>query len=405
MTLRILGWAAVFVGVGVRAYALQETLSETRFHRVYLKNGNFLDGQLAAQTPTEVTLRLGIGQMSIRRDQIDRVEWIKMRTRGEPAPPWDKDRSVAPDAFRKPREETLSASAKPPETNLPPLVLAEAVSPKLRREVDVKVHSAAAGRGDHPEILAQELVTLGPLAVPYLGALVSQRPQEVPVPALCLALGRLGDPRAVPALKQVVLQSAVAGHRVAAVGALGSLGTKEAIALLLGSLKDEDAQVWTRAGKELVELSRRGVIPDLARLLTEEMKGASDKAAFAITLGRLGGPEARESLLDLLGQSAEASQLAALQGIREMLDPQDGAAVLSALRSPRGAVRMEACLVLGRLKYQPAIPELIGLLNYEEAGVVLNAHWALRQMTDQKFPPDADLWAAWWDNWNRYQKR
>src|SRR5258706_9153339 len=53
---------------------------DLRFTRVHLRNGNFVDGQLIKDTEHEVMLRLRVGEMGIRRDQIDRVELIKMKS-------------------------------------------------------------------------------------------------------------------------------------------------------------------------------------------------------------------------------------------------------------------------------------------------------------------------------------
>src|SRR6185436_5678046 len=54
-----------------------------RFHRVHLTNGNFIDGQLVKETAASVLLRLRSGEMTIRRDMIDRVEFVKMRDRNQ----------------------------------------------------------------------------------------------------------------------------------------------------------------------------------------------------------------------------------------------------------------------------------------------------------------------------------
>src|SRR5262245_25732182 len=58
--------------------------TELRFHRVHLINGNFIDGQLIKDSPQQVLLQIKAGEMAIRRDLIDRVEFVKMRDRWTP---------------------------------------------------------------------------------------------------------------------------------------------------------------------------------------------------------------------------------------------------------------------------------------------------------------------------------
>src|SRR5579863_8190075 len=77
-----------WVGLAGWAWAQQDPVwQEIRFYRVHLRNGNFIDGDLVKQSSKEVVLRLRSGEISIRSDQIDRLEFVKMRdVREVPAP-------------------------------------------------------------------------------------------------------------------------------------------------------------------------------------------------------------------------------------------------------------------------------------------------------------------------------
>src|SRR5688572_11443006 len=56
---------------------------ESRFHRVHLKNGNFIDGELVRKDQRLVVLKLKAGDFGIRADMINRVEYVKVRSLAE----------------------------------------------------------------------------------------------------------------------------------------------------------------------------------------------------------------------------------------------------------------------------------------------------------------------------------
>ena len=78
---------------------------DVRFYRVHLRNGNFLDGHLVRQDASKVVLRMSVGEMIVRRDQIERIEFIKLRSLGEPARVVPKPAPIAaPAAPARPAE-------------------------------------------------------------------------------------------------------------------------------------------------------------------------------------------------------------------------------------------------------------------------------------------------------------
>src|SRR5437867_3665099 len=52
---------------------------EVHFNRFHHKNGNFIDGESILQKTDDVILKLKSGEIAIRRDTIDRIEFIKLR--------------------------------------------------------------------------------------------------------------------------------------------------------------------------------------------------------------------------------------------------------------------------------------------------------------------------------------
>src|SRR5207249_5339036 len=93
-------WTAALAGVA-GAQQQGEDWVDQRFHRVYLTNGNVIDGQLIKETPQGATLTLKSGNITIRKDMIERIELIKMRSLNEKPP-------VLP--------KVAAASAEPPAT-------------------------------------------------------------------------------------------------------------------------------------------------------------------------------------------------------------------------------------------------------------------------------------------------
>src|SRR5687768_4428544 len=61
-------------------------VSYIRFHRVHLRNGNVIDGDLIGLTDREAVLKLSVGHIAIRRTQIEKIEFVKMRSITEKAP-------------------------------------------------------------------------------------------------------------------------------------------------------------------------------------------------------------------------------------------------------------------------------------------------------------------------------
>jgi len=81
--MRFFAGLALLMGLPLAASAQQEAGSpwiETRFHRVHLRNGNTIDGQLVNEGKSAVVLKLKAGEMQIRKDMIDRVEMVRMRS-------------------------------------------------------------------------------------------------------------------------------------------------------------------------------------------------------------------------------------------------------------------------------------------------------------------------------------
>jgi len=362
---------------------------EVRFHRVHLRNGNFIDGNLVGETERQVVLKLHVGEMVLRRDQVDHVEFVKIRSLEE-----------LPQVVRPPAKITSDhkVAAKPfGKMKNSPLVLSRSVPEALCRRADALISGGSESPvGD----LARDLQSLGSDVGPYLCALIEQRRNSVPVAVLCGALGLLGDPDAIPSLAKL-LTSEFPEERAAMVTALAAIGVPECAPPLLDALNDELSMVYDPAAKALVAMSRKELLSGLSRTILRRMSGAKNKVSHAITLGGQGDPEAREGLRDLLRMGDDKVVVAALQGLSEIKNPEDAHAVEPLLRVESLEVRKTACIYLGKVKHLPAVPELIQLLREEDRGVSSNAHWALREISGERYGTAPDLWAAWWEDASR----
>src|SRR5579872_6878724 len=78
----ILPVLALLAWLAPPAAAQEVVWIDTQFHRVYLRNGNFIDGKIVQVNNREVHLDVVPGSMTFRLDMVDRIELIKMRTLG-----------------------------------------------------------------------------------------------------------------------------------------------------------------------------------------------------------------------------------------------------------------------------------------------------------------------------------
>jgi hypothetical protein len=388
------------------ALALQESSSvETRFHRVYLRNGNFIDGQMIKDSSTEIVLKLGVGEMAIGKDQIDRVELVRMRSlRGEPKDPKTVE---SPRADRKASQPPTSPPASPAAQS-PASAIPSGTPEKIRERIDGLISGWRFTREKKTQItqedLAKNFEEVGAEGVPYLGWLLEERPKAVPVRSISIALGRLGDAKGLTSLGRL-LQSKDPENRLSAAIGLGLIEKADVEPYLMAALDDEVAEVWQAASQSLVDRMRKDRDERLTTAVLSRLTKAKVKAPYAITLGRAGGREAHREILELLRLDDENDQKAALQGLTQLNDPEDGEAVNAFFRRATPPLQKEACLLLGKLKYRPAVGDLIERLRQDANGLRANAHWALREITGQSLPPNPELWEAWWETTGKLETK
>lgn len=122
--------------------------------------------------------------------------------------------------------------------------------------------------------------------------------------AVAEALGKLGDPRAVPALIEVLKHDNKKVRRAAA-EALGIIGSREAVPALIQALGINrgwrDAGVPEAAAEALGKLGAPEAVPALVEALREET--LSIQIAAAKALGAIAAPEAVRPLIEAYWES------------------------------------------------------------------------------------------------------
>jgi HEAT repeat protein len=410
---------AVSLFLGTPAAALQqEGWSETSFHRIYLRNGNFIDGRVISDKPNEVILLLKSGEMGIRRDQIDRVELVKMKS-------WNEKNIV----LTPPTNPTsTNPTANPNNVATPVVDTPEAV----RKKVDMIVFRYKNTRKTPEDTIPwQEIKALGEEAVVYLAAnspkfdlqtqdaisvaLIQLKPTPKVVEVLekllshenprCRALGlsvltaeATEENKAKYATP--LLRDADGRVRLAALSALGSTQDKSVFGAVTDLIADPENEVRSRAiriAKNLAE--KHGMKEDLARIVTPLVSSSS--AAVRIdavgSIGFLGMPALWKEVVPALSDSEPTVRAAAAQTLMTLAAPESGEAIASALSKEDDRwTRIYLAGAAQKIRPPAAVEPLIRWLSEPDEELRKLAGVTLQGITGQNFGSDKERWEVWW---------
>lgn len=205
--------------------------------------------------------------------------------------------------------------------------------------------------------------------------------------AACEALGRLGDPQAVPALSVW----AHAGD-YAALGALQRL--RQPVLPLPQAVSQLVAQgLWEVLIRALPNPSVCAVVaqcgeralPHLLRALEDEC--SFTRAAACRALGAIGDPQAVPHLLQALRDSERWVRRAACVALGAIGDPQAVPYLVRALRDCDGDTRAAACVALGQIGDSQATPHLLQALEDSDSYVRAAVGVALGAIGDLQSVP------------------
>jgi len=157
---------------------------------------------------------------------------------------------------------------------------------------------------------------------------------------LALALGRLGQPGAVPALREAALSSEDPETRIFSTWALGAIGDESALDDLVELTGDPDAGIRKAAAHALGRFPAAGAADCLASMLRDPVEDVRWNAALA--LGRRGDIRARDVLLGMLDRGR-------LRGVEGITETQVEAAMLEAVAAAAALGDSELDAALRRL--------------------------------------------------------
>lgn len=206
---------------------------------------------------------------------------------------------------------------------------------------------------------------------------------------LAAALGKLGDPKAAPALTGL-LKAKDNYTKVEAIQALGLLRAPQAVDPLVKLASDEDSDNFLKK-KAIEALGRIGdpkAVPILMKMLTKERQGISFYVESSFALYQVGTPAADALLAAMEGRDTELTKWAQANGVHPASYAMKGAQILGDLRDKRAEaallkqlafsnsdpriqalVRMQAAEALGRMRSAAAVKPVSALSAEEDPTV------------------------------------
>jgi HEAT repeat protein len=177
--------------------------------------------------------------------------------------------------------------------------------------------------------------------------------------AAVVALGRIGDPRAVPALVKAL--EADGELIIPAAGALAHIGDPRAFEALLGLIGHADAAVRQAAIAAINSLGHPDM-PARARALLGDPDPRVRESAVKIA-GYFGYTECAELLLERCYDEDESVRRAAIEHIPYLEDARVASILAGAIKSDSARVRASAAQALAQADSAQAMRHLIGALN------------------------------------------
>ncbi|MGC8668369.1 MAG: HEAT repeat domain-containing protein [Chthonomonadales bacterium] len=205
--------------------------------------------------------------------------------------------------------------------------------------------------------------------IPYL-----KDPDEGVRAAACDALGKVGNPAAIPYLLPM-LDNTPTVHRVA-VGAIALIADKSGEQALIQALQNpnEDNEARAQAATGLGKIATPEAITALIKALTDyDLKV---ELAAVSGLARAGMP-AVPALLAALKQPDTRLRLRAAQALASIQTQKADAGLVALLHDRHAEVRVQAALALGFPGNEPAVKPLIALLRDPNGDVAEAASTAL----------------------------
>lgn len=266
---------------------------------------------------------------------------------------------------------------------------APAVAPKTdltmdtkgKADVDRLVARLSSPSVPSREAAVRELILVGKPCLEKVAAALTEGGEGKLTDSACQAalavMAEIGDPSHYKAALAVFQDKGRATPvRIAAGDTLGAIGAKEAVKDLIEALNDTESLLRAESARRaLVMIGEPAMAPLLERYRVEMKR---KKPAWGViyrglfVMGEVGTKESKEELqraLKKAGRNARSK-----------------------------SIRHHAAIGLGMSNDSKMIPALVTAL--EEENDFLIAKYITRSLTwltEEKFPPDAVAWRAWWD--------
>lgn len=219
------------------------------------------------------------------------------------------------------------------------------------------------GRDDLQDEIIEALVRHGSSIVELLMAQLTAEDLEVRRSAV-VALGRIGESRATPALVNALNDKSLA---IDAANALGAIGDARAVDGLLGLIGSDDASVRQAAVSALNSLAAPPVSERIIPLLHDPDPNVRESAVKIA--GYFGYPESAAALVELSRDDSERVRWAAIEHLPYVEDDRAFDVLARAIKEETPNVRAAAARALGNMDGPEVVGQLIKGLDDEDVWV------------------------------------
>jgi beta-lactamase regulating signal transducer with metallopeptidase domain len=279
----------------------------------------------------------------------------------------------APGASGSALPDLLAGSAMPTEEPTLGSDAQEAESPEPHPTPEVGQEKSPVGEATPPKVQQDTTV---------VKALIARlRDEDAGVrQAAANALGRIGDPLAIPDLVRT-LDDPDREVRSAAINALSNYERGVPAAPIRRLLEADDPEVRSQAASILGELRDRESIPALSKLVRDPDANVRQQAIDALT--EVEDPAAGPAILAALTDANADVRHSAFHAMEHLKVPVTGAQLTRGLRDENADVRVAAIELASERRMTDVVPDLVRLLEDNNADVRVSSAEALSEMASE----------------------
>jgi HEAT repeat protein len=303
---------------------------EARLQRIHLRNGDYLEGRVVAETSTAIEIRVLDGLLLLPKHQVSRIEAITLKTHASPPPP---------------------VRAAAPGKSAPRLVVL--VPTEVVRDIafraDATLFALRRGTIDRDDAL-RRLLDCGPEGSLHLASQLEVLEPEIRE-LVTQSLSIVNNPETLPTLLKL-FDSEDPAVRLTAASLAGSIRNRDAGRRMSALLKDRDPAVRAAALIAFEQIDDPAAL-DWVSPLCADPDPAARAAALDATIKLSQRHEMRETLLLALDRALrwppKGGEPDILKALGSCGDPEAWEIAAPLLRSPSAKTRAAAATALGLL--------------------------------------------------------